>query len=331
MPVLERPAYLLLFLLIPALAIVLRLLPPPAESRFPFSMPGPALKGSKFHAMLAFASRSLFWIALFCLCLSASGPALVRREIVYLDRGKDVVFALDASPSMSATDFGQSRFEICKGILREFAMAGGNASLGLVAFGSEALLAVPPTVDREFFLRRLSTLAPGAYGEGTAIGMGIATAVYHLRDSQAPSRLLVVFTDGENNSGSISPLRAAELAAEARVELVLIGVGSRGDVLVSWTDPETGKVMEGSYSSDFDEASMDQIARRGNGSFMAARDAEAMKGVKARIIRSAAALGRSRESRHSSSLVPGILALALSALALGILIECLSGEASACP
>jgi Ca-activated chloride channel homolog len=242
-----------------------------------------------------------------------------------------VVFVLDASPSMSARDFGQSRFDICKGILSDFAMAGGNASLGLVAFGNEAVLAVPPTEDRRFFLDRLATLAPGAYGEGTAIGMGIATAVFHLRGSQAPSRLIVVFTDGENNSGTISPMRAAELAADARVQLILIGVGSRGEVLVSWTDPKTGKEMEGRYSSDFDEASMARIAERSGGSFMAARDAQAMKSVKAQVIRASAALGRTRESRHSSSLAPALLALALAALSFGIAIECLAGEASACP
>lgn len=331
MPVLERPAYLACFLLLPALAIALRLLPKPAESRFPFSLPGQALPGSAFHAFLSFASRSLFWIALACLCLAASGPALVRRDLLYLDRGRDVVFVLDASPSMSARDFGTSRFDVCRGILRDFATSGGNASLGLVAFGNEAVLAVPPTEDRQFFLDRLSTLAPGAYGEGTAIGMGIATAVFHLRSSQAPSRLIVVFTDGENNSGAISPIRAAELASDAQIPLVLIGIGSRGEVLVTWTDPKTGKEMEGRYSSDFDEASLARIAERSGGSFMAARDAQAMKKVKAQVIRASAALGRTRESRHASSLVPALLGIALAALALGIALECLAGEASACP
>lgn len=331
MPVLERPAYLTLLLLLPALAAALRFLPRPREARFPFSLPGSSLSGTRSATIAAAVSRALFWISLTCACLAATGPALVRREIVFPERGRDVVFVIDTSPSMSAMDFGQSRFDVCRGVLREFAEAGGNASLGLVAFGSEAALVVPPTEDRAFFLQRLDALAPGSQGDGTAIGMGIATAVFHLRGSRSPSRQVIVFTDGENNSGAISPLAAAALAADTGVALAMIGVGSRGEVRVSWTDPGTGKEMEGSYSSDFDETRMEEIAGRAGGSYLAARDADAMEKVKAQVLRSSSPLGRSRESRSSSPLAPILIAAALIAFLLRCVVEFLSGEASPCP
>jgi Ca-activated chloride channel family protein len=341
MPVFERPLFLLALLLAPALAFLLRRMPKPPEALFGFSFsgpPGPATlsqavesPGMGLRRAKSRAARFFFWTGLSIASLSASGPALVSRDVVFLERGRDVIFVLDASPSMSAADFGSSRFEGCLGIIKDFAQAGGNSSLGLVAFGSEAALSVPPTENRGFFLERLSALEPGAFGEGTAIGMGMATAVYHLRSSRAPSRLMVVFTDGENNCGAISPERAAALAAQNRISLILIGVGSRGEVRVSWRDPKTGKTMEGSYASDFDEGKLQQLALEADGSFYAARDADAMKRVKAQIVRAAAPLGRSRESSRATSLVFPLMLCALASLAISFLLECVLGQEATCP
>ncbi len=348
----ERPL-LLIFVFLPALlALILRRLGHRRESRLPFSLtqspsatsavkaeaeaPIPDFRPPQTLALAlasacAFFSRFFFWLGLLILCALPSGPALRSTQRLYLDRGQDLIFILDSSPSMTAMDTGLSRFESCRQIMRDFALAGGNSSLGLVAFGTEAALIVPPTENREFFLKRLDALEAGALGDGTALGMGMATALYHLRSSRAPSRMAVVFTDGENNCGEISPERAASLAREAKVALVMIGIGSRGEVLVSWTDPRTGKIMEGRYASDFDESRLEKLAMESGGSFYLARDEAGLKRVKAQILRAAAPLGRSRETTRSSSLVFPLLSLALLALILGFLFECVFTQEASCP
>jgi Ca-activated chloride channel family protein len=147
----------------------------------------------------------------FLLFAAAAGPRLVFPELVWLDRGADVLFVLDTSPSMAGLDMdGRSRFDAARDLVLDFAGGRPADAIGLVAVGDEAGLLLPPTVDRPLLYARLEALRIGEMGDGTALGLGLAIAALHIRDSAAPRRAVILITDGENNAGSIHPETAAE-------------------------------------------------------------------------------------------------------------------------
>jgi Ca-activated chloride channel family protein len=179
---------------------------------------------------------------------------VVEQEQVFLSRGTDIMFALDESPSMSAQDFRpENRFEAAKEVIRGFVSGRSNDRIGLVGFGSETLLRVPPTLDYAALLATLEGLSVMGLGEGTAIGMGIAVAALHLSASDSPNRVVVLLTDGENNSGEIQPQTAAEIARQLDIRIYCIGIGEEGETTLRFVDPLTGRETSGTYIGKFDE------------------------------------------------------------------------------
>ena len=176
----EHPFLLAFLLLIPAF-IALRRFLRGRGVRFPIAVyRGPVFSGtSAFSRFLDFCRRGLLWFGFALAVVAAAGPARVERHLLYLSRGNEVIFALDISPSMAASDFVPTRLEAAKSIIALFLSERRNETVGLVAFGGEAALVCPPTLDYEALRRRLADLQPGALGEGTAIGSGLGTAVAH--------------------------------------------------------------------------------------------------------------------------------------------------------
>jgi Ca-activated chloride channel homolog len=340
MPVFDNPAALLLLLLLPLLLIVSKRFGRSARMPFPFSRLGPVASGAENQhgapnasgprVFIYRLSRLAFYAGLVALCLVLARPGLSHREPVYLDRGRDVIFALDASPSMAALEGGLSRFSSCVSIASDFAQAEGNANVGLVAFGSEAALIVPPTTDRAYFAQRLALLSPGDYGDGTAIGTGVVTALYHERSAAAPNRLLVLFTDGENNAGDVDPDRAAEICKSMGVTLYVVGIGSEGAVPVSWKDPKTGKVLSGEYESHYDPSSLRDMALKAGGHYLSARDPAGLKAARETIMAESLAVGRVRYDYRTDSLSREFCLLALACFALSFLCASVILEASEC-
>ncbi len=142
--------------------------------------------------------------------------------------GIDIVVALDISSSMLARDFTPDRLEAAKNVAMEFISGREYDRMGLVVFSGEAFTQCPLTTDRSVLLNLFKDIESGMIEDGTAIGNGLATAVARLKDSEAISRVVILLTDGENNSGEIAPVTAAEIAKTFGIRVYTIGVGSVG-------------------------------------------------------------------------------------------------------
>ena len=150
----------------------------------------------------------------------------VRKNVSV--EGIDIVLAMDVSGSMLARDFKPDRLEASKNIARNFIMKRPNDRIGLVIFSGEAFTQVPLTTDHEMIADMFKDIKSGMIEDGTAIGDGLATAVSRLQESDAISKVVILLTDGVNNSGSVDPMSAAEIAKLYGVRVYTIGIGSEG-------------------------------------------------------------------------------------------------------
>jgi Ca-activated chloride channel family protein len=142
--------------------------------------------------------------------------------------GIDIMLAIDVSTSMLAEDLRPNRLEAAKQVANDFIASRPDDRIGLTLFGGAAFTPIPLTLDHRTLLEYFSEVQCGALENGTAIGMGIANAVTKLKESKAKSKVLILLTDGSNNSGDISPLTAAELARKYAIRIYTIGVGTTG-------------------------------------------------------------------------------------------------------
>lgn len=254
----------------------------------------------------------------FCFIFALAGPVSISTEAVFLDRGADVVFIVDASPSMSALDMdGKSRFSVAKRLVSDFSYSRGADAVGLVAVGRDAALLVPPTVDHALFRERLDSLAIAELGDGTALGLGLSIAALHLRSSPAARKAAILLTDGENNAGDIHPSTAAAALRSIGVSLWVLGIGSAGEVPVDYVDPATGRRRTGLMDSRYDQESLRAIAAAGGGSFIPASTPAAFASAFSRFAESESlpVASRSRtkvESLHAPLIWIGILLIALA-------------------
>lgn len=217
---------------------------------------------------LLWVSRGLFWLGFGLVITALAGPVVIERQRIYLTRGVDLIIALDASPSMSAMDVGSvNRLEAARQVIREFVHGRENDALGLVSFGKEAALRVPPTLDYPYLLEVLDSLQIMELGDGTAIGMGIAVSALHLRDSHSREKVIVLATDGDNNAGEISPEQAAGMARELGIRVYTIGIGTEGRTTVQFVDPETGTLVQGLYEGRLNEELLKAIASETGGRY----------------------------------------------------------------
>jgi Ca-activated chloride channel family protein len=138
------------------------------------------------------------------------------------------MLAIDISGSMLARDFNPDRIEAAKNVATEFISGRPYDRMGLVVFSGESFTQCPLTTDHATLINLLREIKSGMIEDGTAIGMGIATAVNRLKDSEAKSKVIILLTDGVNNRGEIDPLTAAELALTFNIRVYTIGVGSMG-------------------------------------------------------------------------------------------------------
>src|ERR1051326_5821689 len=213
-------------------------------------------------------------VALVLLIIALARPQRITRLAAGDRYGIDIVIALDASGSMAAEDFRpRNRFGVAKDLITEFIRRRQDDRIGIVTFGSRAATRVPITYDRRIAEAILDQAEIGDHGNGTAIGHALATAVNRLRTSKTRSRVIILVTDGVNNSGSIDPIVAAQLAAKSGIKVYTIGVGSEGPVPlpVKRQNPFTGQI--------------ETIYTHIRGEFYRAPDARALSNVLQRIDR----------------------------------------------
>jgi len=279
----ETPGYLVLLAVLP-FAIYLRHFRRGRGGHiaFPFTVwrGGGFDRASRGTKALLFVGSLSFWAGVAFLVLALAGPVWTNRERIFISRGLDIVFVLDESPSMFAQDFGrESRYDAAKQVIVDFVHRRENDAIGLVTFAKDAILRVPPTLDYRTLLDELSSLHPGTLGNGTAIGMGIAVACLHLRDSTAKQRIIVLLTDGENNAGTIQPLQSATIAADLGIRIYAIGIGGSGEAPIEYTDPETGKRYSGVLSGAYDARLLQDIAETTGGRYFGASSSDALERI----------------------------------------------------
>ncbi|MEI6388302.1 MAG: VWA domain-containing protein [Spirochaetota bacterium] len=260
------------------------------------------------------------------LAFALAGPALVSQSLLFLERGNEIIMAIDVSPSMAAADFQPSRLGAASALVKGLLASRRNEAVGLVAFGSEAALLCPPTLDHAMVARRLGELKPGMLGEGTALGTGIAVAAAHGGAALAErKRHIIVLTDGESNAGTIAPGSAADLAFEAGFSVSVVGIGSKGQVPLSYADPGTGTTRSGTLASGFDAQGLAAIARRGGGSYYDASDSKGLAAAFDSVAEQSLSLSRTRSVSSERSMVPLFSLIAFVLIALSRLLGLIVG------
>lgn len=230
--------------------------------------------------------------------------------------GINIVLSLDLSSSMLAQDFQpNNRLEVAKARAKQFVRARESDRIGVVAFAGEALTQVPLTTDQAVILQSIDNLQAGQLEDGTAIGLGIATAANRLRDAPGKSRVMIVVTDGVNNRGDIDPLSAAKAAAVYGIRIYGIGVGTEGVAPVPVGRDVFGLRFE-NQPVKIDEALLRQVASLTGGRYFRARDGAALGQIYAQIDRLERAPVETRTRVSYTELFRVALAIALGALLL---------------
>ena len=226
----EYPA-LLWLLILPLLLAGLYLYRELAERRPHLRVPSaaPWLQGGRsFKAVLRHLPMVLRTAAL-CLIIVALARPRSTTEVEKRDtEGIDIMFAMDVSTSMLARDFTPDRISAAKDIAIEFIAQRPTDRMGIVVFAGESYTQCPLTTDRATLINLMKEVQTDLIEDGTAIGNGLATAVARMMDSEAPSRVVILLTDGVNNSGEVAPQTAAEIAKTYGVRVYTIGVGANG-------------------------------------------------------------------------------------------------------
>jgi len=250
------------------------------------------------------------WLALLIALATLARPQQGLRQTETETRGVDIVLALDLSPSMRAEDFRpKNRLFVAKEAARDFIKGRAHDRIGIVGFGGTAFTQCPLTLDHDVLLELLDGLDFGMTEDGTAIGMGLATAVSRLKDSKTPSKVIVLMTDGDNNRGAIDPMTAAELARTFGIKVYAVLVGRGGVVPVPVDDPVFGRRIQ-MVRMDVDDHLLKQIASVTSGRFFRATDSDALSSIYGEIDRLERAPIRSIEYRDYHDLGPWLLGLA---------------------
>ena len=238
------------------------------------------LKGNQFWTIL---KHSLF--VLRALALTLIIVAMARPQTVDVStktktiRGIDIVMAIDVSASMLAKDLKPNRLEALKKVASKFINRRPNDRIGLVEYAGESYTRTPVTSDKGIILKSLrdikyNTIITG----GTAIGMGLATAVNRLKESKAKSRIIILLTDGVNNSGFIDPQTASELAVEYGIKTYTIGLGSNGMAL-SPVAINNGKFQYSRIQVEIDEKLLKEIASETGGKYFRATNNKKLEDI----------------------------------------------------
>jgi Ca-activated chloride channel family protein len=194
-------------------------------------------------------------------------------------KGIDIVMAIDVSSSMLARDLKPNRLAALKEVAADFIRQRPNDRIGLVAYAGEAFTKTPITSDKAIVLNSLREITYGQLNDGTAIGMGLATSVNRLKESKAISKIIILLTDGVNNSGFIEPQTAADLAIEYGIKSYTIGLGTNGNALSPIAYNADGSFRYGMRQVEIDEKLLQEIADATGGKYFRATDNEKLEAI----------------------------------------------------
>lgn len=243
------------------------------------------IKGFKVtQSWLARLRPMLFLFRLIALALLITAMARPRTVDVSTKtkttKGIDIVMAIDVSASMLARDLRPNRLEALKDVASEFIQGRPNDRIGLVVYAGESYTKTPITSDKSIVLGALKDIEYNNILEnGTAIGMGLATSVNRLKDSKALSKVIILLTDGVNNSGTIDPKLASELAKEYDIKTYTIGLGSNGMALSPIGILPNGRFQYGNQRVEIDEDLLKEIAEATGGQYFRATNNDKLEAI----------------------------------------------------
>lgn len=264
-------------------------------------------------------------IAAALMIVGLARPQRTHSRTEVTANGIDIVLGLDVSGSMQALDFTVdntrvNRIAVVKSVVSRFIDGRPNDRIGLIAFAASPYIVSPLTLDHDWLLQNLERINVGIGDDGTAIGSAIAAAVNHLRTTTAKSKVVILLTDGVNNSGKISPLAAAEAARALGVKVYTIGVGVRGKVPIPVRD-EAGKLHVIMANVDIDEKTLQAVASETGGLFYRATDTDSLQKIYEQINHYETSAQAVQKFEHVEELYRWPLFPSLGLLGLGLILQ----------
>ena len=242
-----------------------------------------SIKGFSDGSILPKLKPLLFVLRLFALASIIVAMARPQTKDVSTKtkttKGIDIVMAIDVSSSMLARDLKPNRLSALKEVAADFIKKRPNDRIGLVAYAGEAYTKTPITSDKSIVLGALREITYGQLNDGTAIGMGLATSVNRLKESKAISKIIILLTDGVNNSGFIEPQTAADLAVEYGIKTYTIGLGTNGNALSPIAYNADGSFRYGMRQVEIDETLLKDIAKATGGKHFRATNNEKLEAI----------------------------------------------------
>lgn len=277
-----HPGFFWLFILIPAMVAwyVIK------QKQFQGTLSMPSVRSFYIPAKNTLARYRHVGIVLRCLGMAALIIALARPQSSLswqnsTTEGIDIVIASDISGSMLAQDFKPNRLEAGKNIAIDFIKNRPDDRIGLVVFSGESFTQCPLTIDHDVLINLFADIKNGMIEDGTAIGMGLATAVNRLKKSSAKSKVVILLTDGSNNMGSIPPVTAAEIAKQFNVRVYTVGLGTNGSA--PYPVQTAFGIQYQMMPVEIDEATLGKIASITGGKYFRATGNETLKNIYERI------------------------------------------------
>lgn len=226
-----------------------------------------------------------------CMIIAMARPQSVEvSSTIKSDKGVDVLMVVDISLSMLAKDLKPNRLEALKNVAQEFVNQRPTDRIGMVAYSGEAIAKVPLTTDHNVLIQEIQNLETGVLEDGTAIGVGLATAINHIKDSKATSKVVILITDGvesidhTNDLLYVSPQTAAQIAASQNIKVYTIGVGTNGMApFPSRRDFFTGEIIFDMHPVEIDEPMLKYIAAQTGGEYFRATDNQTLDQIYKKI------------------------------------------------
>ena len=252
-------------------------------------------------------------IAIVCLSAALARPQLTNSWHNQSTEGIDIMMALDVSGTMQAEDLRPTRLEAAKDVACRFVMDRPNDAIGLVVFAGESFTQCPLTTDHAVLVNLFHDVHFGMIEDGTAIGLGLANAINRMKDAPEKSKVIILLTDGSNNCGDIDPLTAADIAHTYGIRVYAIGVGSHGEVPITIDTPYGRQHV--TIDSEFDEATLRQIAATTDGAYFRATDNKSLQAVYDQIDQLEKSKIRVTEfHRYDEGFMPWLIAAAIALL-----------------
>jgi Ca-activated chloride channel homolog len=277
----HSPEFFWLFILIP-FVIIWQIV---VRKRNTATLTIPSIKGFKAEQSIVSKLKPILYVlriaALSILIVALARPRNVAvSKKTKTNKGIDIVMAIDVSASMLARDLKPNRLEALKVVATDFVNQRPNDRIGIVVYAGESFTQTPITSDKGIVKRTISEIKWGQLEGGTAIGMGLGSAVNRLKESKAISKVIILLTDGVNNSGFIDPKTATELAKELSIKVYTIGLGTNGMAdFPAFKDPITGQLQFRMQQVEIDEDLLKHIAKETEGKYFRATDNTKLKAV----------------------------------------------------